>query len=212
MNRILTLTTRFISVCFLIFNKPHFESHRFGLVASAPRTCLLSRVLWDLGVAAFSLPPRFRLLTDDWFRPVLKRWWVCHGICCFEISKDPCLESLAQFERPQGAGIDSISVNYSELPAICWELPLLNVYCDCECVKCDWHFFGTGKFLGACFWVVKARGRGWSLQGRVVPDAGWPPSLKREWFIKNHDGRFCETFFVPLFKHYHINFLFIKSM
>ena len=65
MNRILTLTTRFISVCFLIFNKPHFESHRFGLVASAPRTCLLSRVLWDLGVAAFSLPPRFRLLTDD---------------------------------------------------------------------------------------------------------------------------------------------------
>ena len=57
---------------------------------------------------------------------MVKRLWAGHVICDFELIKSPCLESLAGFAQPQGL-TDSISVCYSEQPAVCWEVSLVHV-------------------------------------------------------------------------------------
>lgn len=147
-------------------------------------------------------------LTDDWLRPVLKRSWVGHGICYFEISGDLCPRVSSSVWKTSEIGTDSISVNYSKLPTICWELPLVNVYHShdlFEFVKCDWHsFFGTGRFLRASVPGVQA---GVSRGGYSSRPCHWNEndSLK----IKMADS---VKHRVPVFKHYYIKFLSIRSM
>lgn len=94
-------------------------------------------------------------------------------------------------------GKDSISVNYSKLPGVCWDLPLLNVYCNCDYLSFEvWlALFRTGGYLGASFWGVRAGVQDWRSQGRAVLGTGWwSPSVRWERFIKNHDNRLCKTF------------------